>query len=834
MTEHPDPAPPGASGNRSPDRPEELLKRQLAELSVLHAVSVACISAWDEDEVIGRVTEIIGNTLYPANFGVALLDEETGTLHDHPSYRVRRGGRSLDLPLGRGVVGTVAQTGVPLRVGDVLREPVYVEGDPLTRSELCVPLKVGERTLGTINTESTELDAYSEADERLLATIAGLLALAIKRSRDERSLQQGQEHLKALIHGSPIPQFVIGRDHRVLYWNQALEELSNIRADEVVGTREHWKAFYLQERPCMADLLVDGAVSEVPSWYPSKWEKSSLVEEAYEAIDFFPKLGLDGRWLRFTAAAIRDSAGHLLGAIQTVVDITDKSRTEEALRKSEERYRSLFDGVPVGLYRTTSDGGILDANPALVEMLGYSDRRALLQMNAADFYLNQEDRKRLQELIERGDTVRDFEVQFRRRDGSIVWIRDNTRVIRDEQGGIQCFEGSLQDITERRRIEEQLVQTQKMESIGTLASGIAHDFNNMLGIILGNASVLAEMDVTDPRYHDRMQAIMETAQRGVVLVRQILTFARKTSSEREAVDPNSVIGELTKLLAETFPKTIRISLHLEQPLPRILMDRTQLHQAILNLCVNARDAMPNGGILTIRTRHVRAVGLAAQFPTARPVDHVAIRVADSGVGMDETTRQRIFEPFFTTKEKGRGTGLGLAVLYGIVQAHHGLIHVESQMGKGSAFELFFPVAGPADESALPGYTGIQEAPGGQETILVVEDEEFLQTLLTELLEEKGYRVLSARDGREAVRTFRKQGGQIDLVLTDLGLPGLSGQEVARTLREDDPDVKILVASGYFEPGEKSRLVAAGVTDFVQKPYSLNDLLQKVRDLLDRS
>jgi two-component system cell cycle sensor histidine kinase/response regulator CckA len=388
------------------------------------------------------------------------------------------------------------------------------------------------------------------------------------------------------------------------------------------------------------------------------------------------------------------------------------------------------------------------------------------------------------------------------------------------------------DITDVKKLETQLRQAQKMESVGTLAGGIAHDFNNILSIILGYTSLLKRGRIEPTKMAESLDAITKAAQRGSTLVRQILTFARKTEIVFESVNLNDVIGDLGKLLSETFPKTVVFKLELEDNLPSIVADANQMHQVFLNLAVNARDAMPAGGILTMHTETVRAESIAGRFSDAPPTDFVHVAVGDTGLGMDELTKSRIFEPFFTTKGQGQGTGLGLAVVYGIVNTHKGYIEVESVPGHGTTFHMYFPVQMSRFEQPLTDDANIEEAPGGTETILVAEDEKSLLDLVQGLLQSKGYRVIPATDGQQAMELYEEHRGEIALVLTDIGLPRLSGWEVCRRITQLDARTKIVVASGYLDPQAKSELGSSAARDFIHKPYLPEEVLTRIRGVLD--
>jgi len=530
----------------------------------------------------------------------------------------------------------------------------------------------------------------------------------------------------------------------------------------------------------------------------------------------------------------------------------ERKRSEEEIRRSEEKYRSLFEESKDVIFISTPEGKFIDINPAGVELFGYQSREELLQIDIPhDLYVNPADRESLVQTLNDQGYVKDREVTLKRKDGKQVIVLESVTAGRDESGKIVAFRGTMRDVTEQKRLEQQLIQSQKMESIGTLAGGIAHDFNNILAIILGYASRLkkvvypratasAQAELTpglqslNPELRSKLtqslEEIHKAVQRGAKLVQQLLTFARKTDVSFEPVDVNSVIDDLLRMLTETFPKTINFSVKLDRKIPSINADSNQLHQALLNLCLNARDAMPGGGTLFISTCSISNGSIYQKFPEAEAKKYIHIAVSDTGVGMDDETRIRIFEPFFTTKERGKGTGLGLAVVYGIVKNHNGFIEVESTRGKGTSFSLYLPVV--QKTVSVTDKESNEEIPGGTETILLVEDEEVLARLVSAFLEEKGYRVLLSRDGAEAIEMYQRHCHEIDLVFADMGLPILGGWEAFHKMKETNPDVKVIFASGYLDPSAKSELLKKGAKDFIQKPFEPEKVLRRIRQVLD--
>jgi CheY-like chemotaxis protein len=373
-----------------------------------------------------------------------------------------------------------------------------------------------------------------------------------------------------------------------------------------------------------------------------------------------------------------------------------------------------------------------------------------------------------------------------------------------------------------------------MENLGSLAGGIAHDFNNILAIMSVNASMLKKIDAPEEKRSERVEAIQHATRRGAGLVGQLLTFARKTDVLFEPVKVNTALKEIVKMLSATFPKTYTFSLNVDKSIPIISADSNQLQQVLMNLCVNARDAMPDGGTITFSIEIVEGAALRKRFSEAREEQYVCLSVSDTGTGMDEATRNRLFEPFFTTKGEGKGTGLGLAVVYGVLRSHHGFIDVESEINLGTTFRLYFFVPPKDVQFSSTSQLVEEEVSRGTETILLIEDEEILLRSISDLLSENGYTVLTARDGREAVEVYARNREDIKLVLSDMGLPKQSGWEAFLEIREINPSIRIIFASGNFDPNMKAELSKKGAKHFIQKPYVPDEILKSIREVVDNS
>ena len=506
---------------------------------------------------------------------------------------------------------------------------------------------------------------------------------------------------------------------------------------------------------------------------------------------------------------------------------------QEKLRRSEMNFRSLVTNAPYGICRCDSAGKLLDANPALLSMLGYSSADELVGSHLGALY---EEAQQWFELADRLRTSVPFNgliVPWKRKNGGVTLARISGRTVLNG-GNSKTFEVFAEDVTERRVLEQQLQQSQKMEAVGRLAGGIAHDFNNLLMVISGYAEFLLERLGPDPALRSPAQEIASAAGRASSLTRQLLAFSRKQMLAPKILDLNSVVTENLKMLRRMIGEDIELGLIAANGLGSVRADVGQVEQVIMNLAVNARDAMPSGGRLTIETSNVTIDQEHAGFqPPLKPGDYVMISITDTGAGMDSETQSHIFEPFFTTKGP-KGTGLGLSTVYGIVKQSGGYVWVESQTGRGTTFKIYFPRV--ADIPEAPAQAAVTAdatvAEPGTETILLVEDEANLRYLARQFLEKQGYRVIEAADGAVAMQVVVAHEGMIHLLLTDVIMPGMNGRELAQRIAEIRPNTKVLYMSGYTENViGKNGTLDAGVR-LLQKPFTLRELKNRVREVLD--
>jgi PAS domain S-box-containing protein len=517
---------------------------------------------------------------------------------------------------------------------------------------------------------------------------------------------------------------------------------------------------------------------------------------------------------------------------QQIANAIEIKRNEEALRSSEARYRSLVQSAVYGIYLSSIDDKFMDVNPALVSMLGYDHAEELLALTLArDVFVNAEEHARMIRQYHQSQRVESVEVKWRRKDGRQITVRLSGRAVVEHHGHAPVFEMIAEDVTERLAIEEQLRQSQRMEAVGRLGGGIAHDFNNLLTVIRGNTELLLE-EVTTAHLRAEVDEIRKAADRATELTTQLLAFSRQQVLAPKVFELDAVIANMEGFLRRLLGEDVELSTRSQPDLGRVKADPGQIEQVIMNLAVNARDAMPQGGKLSIELENIPLdEKYAREHRDVAPGNYVRMCVTDSGVGMDATTCSRIFEPFFTTKPAGQGTGLGLSTVYGIVQQSGGHIRVDSNIGRGTMFEIYLPqVTEPA--AKLVQRPADQQTPRGTEVILLVEDEDGVRELVKQILLRHGYKVIAAAEGEEALRICANTSERPDLLLTDVVLKSMNGGELAQLLLSKYPLLRVLYMSGYSDDAVEHRGVFSDNSAFLQKPFSTRALMQKIREVLD--
>jgi PAS domain S-box-containing protein len=837
------------------ERMAEALRRQTAQLEALRQIGLELAGQLDLDtllqSIVSRAMELLGGQ----SGGFYFYRPEQEVLEWVTAVGPEAQPPGSVLHRGEGLSGRVWDTGKPLWVEDYRhwegRARIY---DRFSwKAIVAAPVSWGDEFLGVLTVEAPTTRAFSVAEVELLASFATQAAMAIRNARLIESARRRAEHLAVVNHIASAVSTTLQLDDllEVVYrevqpifsadsffialYDEGADELDfRVQVDEAIrlpAERQSAKAGLTSEVIAGRNpLLIHNLAQEqerLPTallWGTMKLPLSWLGVPMQVGERLIGVICVQS----YTAHAYGEEEQQLLSTIADQVAVAvEKAQLYQTLRDSEEKYRTLFEQANDAVFLETLDGRVLDVNERACDLLGY-ERQELLRLTVADFLPPEIDgpvRHVLQSALATGGAR--IEGENVRKDGSRVPVEVSTALL--EMGGQQLVLALVRDVTERKRAEEQLRQAQKMEAIGTLAGGIAHDFNNIMTGILGYATLLQKDFPPGSPFYADISAVIASAGRASDLTRQLLTFARRSSQDAmQPVALNTVVQEVVGLLERTIDKAITIELHLGSDLPNVRGDAGQLHQVFLNLCLNARDAMPNGGQLIIKTSAVR-VRAEEVFGSLNVTagEYVVLDVIDTGVGMEPAIRERIFEPFFTTKEQGRG--LGLAIAYGIVRGHGGAIHVYSEPGEGTSFKVYLPAYRVAAEVAP---APREVAVGGSETILVVDDEEAVRSVLLRILERAGYTVIVAAGGHEALEIYGQRHAEIGLVILDVIMPQMGGRETYERMREIAPQVRVLLSSGYSESGKAADILAAGAKGFLQKPFGVDTVLEKVRRTLD--
>lgn len=858
-------------------RSEEREQRRIRYLAGINRVMTHITNLMPTEELLTVAAREVREGLGYHNVVVLLLDAARGELgrqslegayaHLAPSdYRQR---------VGEGLIGLAARDGVTVVSNDVRSDPRYIVGFPVpvaTRAEIAVPLKIGDQVLGVLDVQEPHPDAFDDLDVQALETLAGQLAASIAAARllarlqrelgeRERVEEALREVMAALERGrAELERRVEERTAELAAANRKLAaEIQERRAAEesVRASEERFRAlaehsvdvimrFDRQGRHLYVNAPVEAQTGMPPAHFLGKthrelgfpeelcelWEQALarvFATGAPHRVEFQLPAGI---WIDWMLMPEKGPNGEVTAVITDARDITERKEMEaelerrvaertaelasayQALQRSEERYRRFFEEDLTGDFISTPQGRLLAANSAFLQIFGFSSMEEALTTNVAELYRSREEREAFLEELRREGRITQREVERRRRDGTPVFLVENVSASFSPTGELETLWGYLFDITARKRLEEQLREAQKMEAIGRLAGGVAHDFNNLLQGILSLGQVLAAK-TRDSELQAAAAELVAHVRRGAELTRQLLLFSRREVARRVVLDLNEVVGEGMRLLRRVIPETLQVAVDLAPEALPVEGDRGQLQQVLTNLVLNARDAMPGGGALTVTT--------------GRAEGWVWLEVRDTGVGMDEATRERIFEPFFTTKGREMGIGLGLAVVHGIVEYHGGHIEVASACGLGSRFRVLLPVAPVAGAGAGPRTETLELPHGEGERVLVVEDEDGAREGLRQLLELLGYQVTAVASGEQALALAA--GPSFHVLLTDYLLPGIDGVSLSRELGSRWPGLKVILMSGYAEDGFVREAVAGGRLRFLAKPFDLASLAREVRATL---
>jgi two-component system cell cycle sensor histidine kinase/response regulator CckA len=647
------------------------------------------------------------------------------------------------------------------------------------------------------------------AHKGIKQSVHGLEKEIVDRKRAQEALRESEEKYRTLFEDYRDAIYITTREGDFIDANQSAFDLLGYSRDEMGG---------LNARQLYVNRTNGGR-------FQKEIEQKGFVRD-YE-VKLRKKDGAEIDCL-FNVSVRRAPDGRILAYQGVIRDITDRKRAQEALRESEEKYRTLVERARAGI-AIVQDDVLKYVNPYLAEMAGYTVAE-LTDTRFSD-YIHPDDLPSVIENYRRrmaGEGIPStYEAGVGHKDGGKIDVEFDIGLI-TYQGKPAIF-AIVRDLIERKRLEAQLRLAQKMEALGTLAGGIAHNFNNLLTGIMGCSSLmLLETDSTHPNY-EHLKKVEKLVESGAKLTTQLLGYAREGRYEVRPISLNQVVAETANTFA-AMRKDIGVHQELAEDLPGIKADRGQVEQVLLNLCVNAADAMPRGGDLFLKTMSITDKDMGDKPYRLSPGAYALLTVRDTGIGMDKETRGRVFDPFFTTKGMGRGTGLGLASVYGIVKAHGGYIDVESEKGQGTTFSLYFPASGTRAKEPLKSAKHLTKGTG---TVLLIDDEDMVLDVSVKMLEKLGFTVFEGRGGREAIDIYKAHKNQVDLVILDMIMPGMGGGETYDRMKEINPGVRVLLSSGYSLDGQATEILNRGCDGFIQKPFKMEELLEKVAETIGK-
>ena len=639
------------------------------------------------------------------------------------------------------------------------------------------------------------------------------------RVRAEEALRESEVRFRTVFGNSIVGMSLISRDRKVRLLNPALSRILGYTFEELQGSR-------------LSDFRIDSLDATARGDQMREELKDGKTERSIEEEQFRRK---DGNivWCETIRAPIFDADGNLTYRLTIRQDITERKRAVEALRESERVFRSIFENTDVGMSVVSLDRKIRLFNQAFVRIFGYT-REEFGSIKLRDLAHPDDADTSIRRMVADGVVRRENDKRFRHKDGHYVTCRVSCSLVVDDNGNVQYGVNLFRDITESRQIEQQLRQSQKMEAIGQLTGGLAHDFNNLLSVVLINLQLAERRVADDPDIRKHIDAASKATLRGADLTKRLLSFSRQQTLQPEAINVDAAVEEMSDLLRRTIGESIDITLHASDDLWATNVDPAQLETAILNLVLNARDAMPDGGLLSIESSNVALDGGGAALPAdVPPGRYVVLAVTDTGIGMTRQAIDNAFEPFFSTKEVGKGTGLGLSMVYGFVKQSNGHVTLYSEVGRGTTVKLYFPASDELTRDRLAASDGAVAAmPTGYERLLIVEDEEAVRSSLVTLLGGLGYTIVEAEDGDTALMVLERE-APVDLILSDVVMPGnLDGPSLARVAKDHYPGIKVLLMTGYMDlRGAKSTGLDASL-DVISKPFDNAILAQKIRDVLE--
>jgi len=788
-----------------------------------YRIAQVAMSATRLEELLSTIHEIVSELMPAKNFYIALYDEATDLI-TFPYFVDEVDPPPASRRPGRGITEYVLRTGRPLLVKPESQPDLDYLGavesiGAASVDWLGVPLQQADRTIGVLAVQTyTAGVRYEEHHKEMLQFVSTQVAAAIERTRAEQALRASEARLKAVLHSALDAHVAIDDTGRVTSWNQQAESMFGWAEREVLGQR-------------LADIIVPPVHREAHAAGLRRFLATGEGPILNQRIEL-NALRRDGTEfpVELAVAPVRVGSSWLFSAF--VRDITTRRAADEALRVSEAKFGSAFQAHPSPMaIATLAEDRWVDVNEGLLRLFGMNRSETIGRRgDELGLWQRVEIREQMLAQLRAGDVFRDVEVEWLTRSGAVRSGLLSAELI--AFAGEPHYLLHFQDITERKQLEGQLRQAQKMEAIGRLAGGVAHDFNNLLTAIFGYADLLAEELPDDSLARKDVEEIRKASQRAASLTRQLLAFSRQQVLQPIVLSLNDVVESIEKMLHRLLGEDVALEAHLARDLGNVKADAGQLEQVIMNLAVNSRDAMPTGGKLTIETANTELDdGYAEQHQSVIPGRYVMLAVSDTGTGMDEKIKAKVFEPFFTTKEPGKGTGLGLATVYGIVKQSGGYVWVYSEPGEGTTFKIYLPqVDAPLDAPVVaPALVGTV---AGTETVLVAEDDPLLLPLATELLTKLGYRVLQAQNSAAAIAVAHTHPGEIHLLVSDVVMPGGGGFQLAQQLLADRPTLRVLYMSGYTDEAVVRHGLLERGLNYLQKPFTPAVLARRVRDVLD--
>ena len=790
---------------------------------LLYQITNTAHEAQTMEDLFTSIHGILGALLHTQNFFIALYDPENDTL-SLPYFRDEKD-KFDSFPAGRTMTGYLIHTNQPLLlyredIDRMIREDIIdLVGTP-AEVWLGVPMKTGDQIIGALVVQSyTDRHALGEKELDILKFVSGQIGFSIEHKRTDRALAEKEELFSNIVSSISDGIYVLDYEYRYTYCNPAYETIFGVSAQTLLSqSRPAWECIPVLERMGLT----------APMRRAMAGEKVVIDELRYPCGDGQTRITTE------ILQPLKDHTGKVRGMVGLIRDITESKRSAEEINMLAHALRSIGECVSI----TDMQDRLIFVNDTFVETYGYTRDELLGQsiaMMRADEYmppLEEINRQTLSEGNWRGELIN------RRKDGSLFPILLSSSVIYDDKDQPVAMIGVSRDISERKQLEEQLYQSQKLESIGQLAGGVAHDFNNLLSVITGYTDMLLNMVRSEDTMYKFILEIDKAGKRAADLTRQLLAFSRKQIIEPRIINLNSVIFDLIKMLNRLIGEDIKLELSLRDDIPPIKADPGQIEQIIINIIVNARDAIREKGDLaannkiTLTTRRVLLDDNYARLHIGTQAgEYIMLAISDTGCGITPEIQSKIFDPFFTTKGKTRGTGLGLATVYGIVKQNRGNIYVYSEPGQGSMFKIYWPLATPDEQ---PGATDASEAglPTGHETILLVEDDHGVRDIAALTLRSLGYQVVAASNGEEALLMLPQIGRPVDLLFTDVIMPEMDGKTLAETIQRFYPTIKVLYASGYTDDHLSKTGVLEKNVAFINKPYSKESLAKKLRQVLD--